>query len=328
MRTYPSPDNVYDQEELAELNAEPWMLELLKLNPSYVFWGPHEDYMWKEKEGWDSRKVFDSWKEFGPWTLDELNECVNFYFQIDRHSKKCPVCNGNSCHPDAQWVSESFYSSGSPFTEDSLQEQQSKALMERFGGDFDTNVLQRGSFPSEEILAKYGPEFRAFCEAMRDGDGYWHDKITQDEVEALVASQRLSGVWEYDKEAKEWKKKADAKQWTAEEVNANQHIKGRGFLGHDGINRSILIEARCKRLGLPYMCDECKGNGSVPTAPGGHVNLVLWWLHPRKGASRGIEVQNIQEAELPEIFAFLKQAAVRNAQRFEHVLAKTAKEEK
>lgn len=38
--------------------------------------------------------------------------------------------------------------------------------------------------------------------------------------------------------------------------------------------------------------------------------------HPRKGCSRGIEVQNVQESELPEIFAWLRQAAERNAERF------------
>ncbi len=47
----------FDEDEAARLNAEPWQLALLKANPSYLGWGPHEDYMWKEGSGWDSRIV-------------------------------------------------------------------------------------------------------------------------------------------------------------------------------------------------------------------------------------------------------------------------------
>lgn len=37
MRTYPTDE--YDIEALKKLNAEPWMVELLKCNPDYPFWG-------------------------------------------------------------------------------------------------------------------------------------------------------------------------------------------------------------------------------------------------------------------------------------------------
>jgi hypothetical protein len=49
--------------------------------------------------------------------------------------------------------------------------------------------------------------------------------------------------------------------------------------------------------------------------------LILWWLHPRKGASRGIEIKNIQERDRPAIIAFLKEAAQRNAARFSKITA-------
>ena len=49
MRIYPSDD--YDKEELERLNAEPWMVELLKCNPEYPFFGNYEDYMIKDS-GW------------------------------------------------------------------------------------------------------------------------------------------------------------------------------------------------------------------------------------------------------------------------------------
>ena len=44
MRHAPTDDK-WDREALERLNAEPWMVELLDLNPGYCSWGPHEDYM-------------------------------------------------------------------------------------------------------------------------------------------------------------------------------------------------------------------------------------------------------------------------------------------
>lgn len=38
----------YDKDDAQELNAEQWQLDLLQLNPDYVSWGLHDDYMWKE----------------------------------------------------------------------------------------------------------------------------------------------------------------------------------------------------------------------------------------------------------------------------------------
>lgn len=40
MRTFPK--NKDDQAEAVKLNAEKWQVDLLKLNPSYVYWGNEE----------------------------------------------------------------------------------------------------------------------------------------------------------------------------------------------------------------------------------------------------------------------------------------------
>lgn len=99
----------FDEDEGQRLNAQPWQLDLLKANPEYCGWGPHEDYMCGERSGWDSRIIVPTWAEFGPWNLDDLNECVNFYFDVERDSKECPACGGNGYHPDAQRVVTTFY---------------------------------------------------------------------------------------------------------------------------------------------------------------------------------------------------------------------------
>lgn len=89
----------------------------------------------------------------------------------------------------------------------------------------------------------------------------WHDKITQDEVQALVEANRL---WDFTREwipGEGWKDKDPPYTPTAEEVNAWE----RDGFGHDAINRWILIEARCKRLGVWGLCPTCNGHGDLAT---------------------------------------------------------------
>lgn len=241
---------IYDEEEAKRLNAEQWQLDLLKLNPSYPHWGPHEDYMWKDGDGWDSRIINETWNDFGPWNLDDYNECVNFYFSVSRAEKECSTCSGSGYHPAAHGVVNTFYA----------------------------HMNSRGE--------------------------HWDDKITQDELDALIEQKRIKPGTELAA------------------VNAANRVGARSpTLNHDAINRMILVEARLKRLGLPKTCLECAGHGTVYTAPSAHVSLTLWILHPRKGCSRGVEVSHIEQADLPAIFAWLKAAADRNAARFSKVVA-------
>lgn len=259
------------------------MLGLVRLNPNYTCWGPHEDYM-IEKSGWRRPILVDSWPSFEV-KLDDYNEVVNFYFEIDRASKECPACKGgDGYHPDAQWVSESFYRHSSPFVVQTYEEQKARDIVESFGSHLSQAVVRpdtdNANYPSEELLNKYGPEFRAFCEQMRDGEGYWSKSITQEEVDILVEKNRL---WDFTRKVVDGKWVDMEHRPTAEEVNSNQE----GFKGHDAINRSYLIEARCKRFGIPLRCPECEGYGYVWTTDKPHLNLILWLIHPRKGAGRG-----------------------------------------
>jgi hypothetical protein len=287
----------YDEDEAARLNAETWMLDLLKLNPSYLGWGPHEDYMWKDDESWGSRQIFATWSDFGPWKLDDLNECVNFYFSVNRASEDCSTCGGSGTHPDAQWIADSFYSHSSPFKLQTRREIEAAAVMARFGAD-PKRLHEFGSYPSPETLAKYGPAFAAFCEEMRVM-GFWRTSITDDEAAALIEAGRANPGE------------------TAGDINARELLGGIG--SHDGINRWILVKRRCERLGIPHFCPACEGHGYVHTEPTAHVTLTLWWLHPRKGCSRGLEVTRLRQDELPAVFEFLRGAAERNTERFSRI---------
>jgi len=297
------------------------MLDLLKLNPEYVSWGPYEDYMWKESReeggpgGWDSRVIVGTWSD-NPFILDELNEVVNFYFEINRKNRECETCGGNGYHPDSHWVAESFYRHSSPFNIPSRRDQIiHQGLQEKFGLQFHTKVMS-GAYPSEELLAKYGDEFKAFCFQMRETDGSWHDKVTQDEVDALVKEERLWNLSDAKWNA-ETKQCEGGRKITAEEVNTAERGKG---VVHDGINRCILVQRRLERFGMPYTCNDCGGCGNIYDEPDCHLGLVLWVLHPRKGCSRGVHIKHIDQDQLPEVFAFLKEAAERNVTRFEKVI--------
>lgn len=248
MRTrYINLEGPIELECLERLNPSSWQLAAMAMNPGYVSWGVGEDYMPSSERdgGWASSKSNATWNDFGPWELDDLNECVNFYFFLERDSEDCEVCHGSGINPETERIANSFYDHQSP-----------------------------------------------------TGKG-WHDQITQDEVQALLDAGRLH-------------LDSEGQSPTAEEVN--QWQRGRG-LGHDAINRWILIEARAKRLGVYGHCPHCD-QGTVYTSDETKLGLMLWMLHPRKGCSRGVEVLEITESELPQVYAWLRGAAARNAARF------------
>ena len=305
MRSYPKDE--YDRKELARLEAPGWMLAQLKLNPAYTGWGPHEDYMWKRETGngagWDAPVINDSWKEFGPWSLDDLNEVVNFYFEIGRPSRDCETCGGKGRHVDAQWITESWYSHSSPFTTPDDGERHSKAVLEQFGCTFKESVIGRGKLPPDEVINRYGKPFLEHCVRTIENGGEWSTDLTQDEVDALWEGHRLRFEFR------------DGKP-TAEQVN--NWARSRRGIGHDAINSWICTQRRCERLGVPYDCPTCEGHGHLFTGPA-YLGLVLWVLHPRKGCSRGVEVKNIQADDLPAVYDFLSRAARRNADRFQAV---------
>lgn len=304
MRSY-DPADKYDQEAAERLGAPQWMLDLLSLNPSYVFWGPYEDYMMKKGKGWDSRIVLDTWDELRKdWSLDELNECVNFYFKVHREREECP-CGGEGYNPETAEISRTFYDHDGfvMFDHRGLGEVSEDRILAslppgkwtyHYGRDPDGNPAER---PPWKILGK--------CDS-------WQDDLTQDEVDALLKAGRLREMThEWDRERSMWVVKEHPLRPTPEDM--------RHYM-HDAINRGILIRTRAERLGVWGLCEECQGHGFRYTEPECHLSLVLWWLHPRKGCSRGIHVKDVPQEKLPEVFEFLAEAAERNAGRFRAAL--------
>lgn len=131
MRYFPKED--YEFEELEKINAEDWQAELLKKNPEYNFWGNFEDYMSKDGHGWDSRYSCDNWKNFN-WKLDDLNEVVNFYFEVYRESVDCEYCDRTGYNEATKRIADDFYDFSSKTGRgwsNNLTEDELEALMER-----------------------------------------------------------------------------------------------------------------------------------------------------------------------------------------------------
>lgn len=93
--------------------------------------------------------------------------------------------------------------------------------------------------------------------------GYWNKMwmhhLSQDDVDALLEGDRL---WDFTRDfvpGGGWKEKENPYHPTAAEVNA---WSVNGF-GHDSINAGMVIDARCKREGVPAVCAVCDGHASA-----------------------------------------------------------------
>jgi len=250
MKVLPEDDS--DRADLTRLNVEPWMVEYLKLNPDYVYWGPGEDSMETKGKGWGASMEVSGWSAFGPWTLDDLNECVHFYFELERPSESCAACAASGYNPETKVLADTFYDHG------------------KYGLDLTNRLYYHGDFRLDLTNGKIAIENARNPYRTTEP---WHDDITQDEVDALVAEGRLrkwiEGAWQ-------------SVPRTAAEVNtANTRGAKHDFeLNHDGINRGILIETRAKRLGV-WACGRV---GSVSVLRGARHGVHSATRPPERGA--------------------------------------------
>jgi len=100
----------------------------------------------------------------------------------------------------------------------------------------------------------------------------WSHHLSQADVDALVAEERL---WDFTKDfipGTGWVAKENSKVPTAAEVNSWSLF---GF-GHDGINSGVCIRNRAEREGVPYVCSTCHGEGSLERYPGQRAEAEAW----------------------------------------------------
>lgn len=112
-------------------------------------------------------------------------------------------------------------------------------------------------------------------EAQRLADlfnGSWSHHLSQDDVDALVAGNRLYDFTHKVVPGSGWQKKEPPVTPTAEQVN---EWSLRGF-GHDAINASVVIRARCEREGVDDTCPTCKGHSSIEKYEGQRAEAEAW----------------------------------------------------
>ena len=108
----------------------------------------------------------------------------------------------------------------------------------------------------------YNPETKQISDDWYDFEHTgrrWCDKITQDEVDALIEHGRLHDFTHQWTPGEGWVAIDPPPVVTAEMVN----LWSRNGLGHDAINQWICVETRAKRLGVYGNCPACNGEGTI-----------------------------------------------------------------
>lgn len=154
----------------------------------------------------------------------------------------CPHCDGTGSSPDAIRLKDLWYGYA-PF-----------------------NPEDRGSVPftpghpAIQHLALRNRGGRHEAERLCNHfNGSWMYHVNADDVAALVEANRLHDFTHTWTKGEGWKPKDPAYIPTPQEVN---EWSIRGF-GHDCINQWVVIEAECKRLGVPTQCEHCQGESET-----------------------------------------------------------------
>jgi hypothetical protein len=159
-----------------------------------------------------------------------LNKIWKGYVNPYPGEVKCKYCDGTGLNPESRQIDADYYDH------------------EGFGTrwTYDYGIARDGK-PAQR------PPWRVLGDSRT-----WQHNITQDEVQALVDAGRLVDLTHTWIGAKGWVRRADGYIPTADEVNEWSH----SFMGHDSINKWILVKTRCKRLGVWGKCKICKGKGN------------------------------------------------------------------
>lgn len=100
----------------------------------------------------------------------------------------------------------------------------------------------------------------------------WSHHLNADDVAALVEADRL---WDFTRTwtaENGWQKPAVPVVPTPEQVNA-WSLSG---FGHDSLNKSAAIRARCEREGQQAVCPSCDGHSSTEAYPGQRQEAEAW----------------------------------------------------
>lgn len=195
-----------------------------------------------------------------------LNKVWQGYLMPERlHENPCPDCK-NGYSPQAQNLFDLWYGYV-PFDPASTSSTSLTTETPAVRAFAERNVSNSPDF--------YGPGEAAIVrEAQRLADlwnGQWSKHLNEDDVAALLEADRLWDLtcrigpngWE-DIDPKPVPTPQQVNEWAL-----------RGF-GHDSLNASVVVRARCEREGVPVICSTCDGHGSREAYDGQRAESDAW----------------------------------------------------
>ncbi len=197
-----------------------------------------------------------------------LRETWDGYLMPKRlHERECEKCGGNGYSPQADRLREKWYSNGrfDPSETGSVPLTPETPGVRQFA--------ERNVEHSPEYYGSGEATIRREARRLADlWNGAWSHHLTQEDVDALIEAGRLKDLTHDWVKGEGWVPRNPMPTVTPAEVN---HWSLMG-MGHDSINCMIVVKARCKREGLPYLCSHCEGHGSVERWPGQRAEAEAW----------------------------------------------------
>lgn len=196
-----------------------------------------------------------------------LNEVWEGYLSPERFREKpCPDCK-NGYSPHAQRLFDQWYGYV-PFSPESTGSTPLRADSPAVRAFAERNVSSAPEY--------YGSNEAAVAREAQRLAGLWNRQwchhLAQEDVDALVAADRL---WDFtcrwDPEHR-WQKVDPPVVPTAEQVN-EWSLRG---MGHDSLNASVVIRARCEREGVPHLCQTCDGHAGLEAYEGQRAEAEAW----------------------------------------------------
>jgi len=171
----------------------------------------------------------------------------NGYVNPHYTAQKCTACDGSGYSPRAKYLNDLWYGYV-PFDPRSTGS-------EPFRPDHPA-IVELATRNVRFVSAAIPREAQRLADHFNAG---WIHHLSQDDVDAMIAAERLMDFTHTWKRGDGWKLKDPPYHPTAKEVN-EWSLRG---MGHDSINCWVCIEARCKREGVDPTCPECKGHGDI-----------------------------------------------------------------
>lgn len=199
------------------------------------------------------------------WPLNAVWK--GFLHQEPSPAVECPRCGGSGASQCADRLKDLWYGYKEFKPEDrgSTPFLPADAAVRRFA---ERNVANSPDYYGRGEAAVMR-EAERLC---RHWNSSWSHHLNADDVAALVAADRL---WDFTRDfvpGKGWQDKETPYIPAPREVN-EWSISG---FGHDAINQWVCVKAECARLGEPYLCDRCNGEGELWPSPETKAAYNAW----------------------------------------------------